>query len=118
METNGLSYFNLTKFCIIMFGFFNRKNKSSDIDSHSADSSLSSKEIEKIDMNNIILSIFHAESLYNKLKIKCHPDRFIDNELLRIKAEDIFKEVTENKRNFNRLQELQLIAEGELNIKF
>jgi hypothetical protein len=99
-----------------MCGFFNRKSKFPDINSDIADNIFSDKKVEKVDMNNIIHSIFHAESLYNKLKTKCHPDRFAHDELLMSKADDLFKEITENKRNFNKLQELQQVAEKELNI--
>ena len=68
-------------------------------------------------MNNVIQSIFNAEALYDKLKIKCHPDRFVNDDLLMKKADDIFKEISDNKRNYNRLKELADIAEKDLNIK-
>ena len=99
-----------------MFGLFNKKNKHSNIDSDDSIGDLTELKVEKVDMNNIIQSIFQAESLYDKLKIKCHPDRFVNDELLMHKAENLYKEITENKRNFSKLQELQQIAEIELNI--
>ena len=30
-----------------------------------------------VDFQNIINSSFHATEIYNELKVKCHPDRFI-----------------------------------------
>lgn len=100
-----------------MFGFFSKKRKFSDSNSDISENSLSANKVEKVDMNNIIQSIFHAEVLYNSLKTKCHPDRFAHDDFLMCKADDIFKEITENKRNFSKLRELQLTAEKELNIK-
>mgnify|MGYP001468133549 CR=1 FL=1 len=70
----------------------------------------------KIDMNNVVQSIFLAESLYDSLKTKCHPDKFVFDNQLMIKADNIFKEISENKRNYSRLKELAEIAKKELGI--
>jgi hypothetical protein len=69
-----------------------------------------------VDMGNIVDSIYHSKSLYDKLKAKCHPDRFTDSEL-NIIADRIFQEITQNKRNYKKLLELKSFAEKELNIK-
>lgn len=69
------------------------------------------------EMTNVINSMFLCTPLYDKLKVKCHPDRFVNDDLLMKKADDIFKEISDNKRNYNRLKELADIAEKDLNIK-
>ena len=38
----------------------------------------------EIDFNNTISSAFHAEELYDELKVKCHPDRFPMKQLFSI----------------------------------
>lgn len=73
---------------------------------------------QEVDFNNIISSSFHSTDLYDKLKVKCHPDRFpTDPELNKI-ADNIFQEITKNKTNLKRLQELKIEAEHKLNINF
>nr|WP_299036267.1 molecular chaperone DnaJ [uncultured Tenacibaculum sp.] len=73
---------------------------------------------QEVDFNNIISSSFHSTELYDKLKVKCHPDRFpTDPELNKI-ADNIFQEITKNKTNLKRLQELKIEAEHKLNINF
>lgn len=71
-----------------------------------------------IDFDNIINSSFNSNKVYDELKIKCHPDRFPnDNEKNKI-AEDIFQEISKNKNNIKRLLELKEKAKQELNINF
>ncbi len=73
---------------------------------------------QEVDFNNIIGSSFHSTELYDKLKVKCHPDRFpTDPELNKI-ADNLFQEITKNKTNLKRLQELKIEAEHKLNINF
>lgn len=69
-----------------------------------------------IDFDNIINSSFHATTLYNKLKIRCHPDLFVDDADKNKIALDIFQELTKNKTNVKRLLELKSEAEIKLNI--
>lgn len=72
----------------------------------------------EIDFSNTISSAFHAEKLYDELKVKCHPDRFpIDPEKSKI-AEILFQEITKNKYNMKKLLELKEQAKHELNINF
>lgn len=99
-----------------MWGFLKNKHRVSNTDSEFSDVGLSKEKVEKIDMDNIIQSMFHAERLYNILKTKCHPDRFVGDDLLINKADKIFKDIAENKRNFKKLQELKIQAQNELNI--
>lgn len=66
-----------------------------------------------IDMDNLMNSINKAESLFKLLSKKYHPDRFInsDNHPL---AEQLFQQITENKRNYQQLVRLQKQAEEHL----
>ena len=71
-----------------------------------------------VDLQNIINSSFHATEIYNELKVKCHPDRFIGDVEKNATANRIFQEVTKNKMNYKRLQELKKEAEESLGINF
>ena len=71
-----------------------------------------------VDFQNIINSSFHAKEIYNELKVKCHPDRFIGDVEKNATANRIFQEVTKNKMNYKRLQELKKEAEESLGINF
>ena len=71
-----------------------------------------------VDFKNIINSSFHATEIYNELKVKCHPDRFIGDVEKNATANRIFQEVTKNKMNYKRLQELKKEAEESLGINF
>ena len=72
---------------------------------------------QEVNMNDVMGNIFQARQLYDQLKRQYHPDRFTNPEL-RIKAEALFQQITENKRNYACLQELKRQAEQELNIHF
>ena len=71
-----------------------------------------------VDFQTIINSSFHATEIYNELKVKCHPDRFIGDVEKNATANRIFQEVTKNKMNYKRLQELKKEAEESLGINF
>lgn len=69
-----------------------------------------------VDFDNIINSSFHAEDLYDRLKVKCHPDRFpIDKAKNKI-AKNLFQEIEKNKNNINRLKELRQEAVDKLGV--
>lgn len=69
-----------------------------------------------IDFDNIINSSFHATELYDRLKVKCHPDRFPLDDARNKVAENLFQEIEKNKNNINRLKELQQEASDKLGI--
>lgn len=69
---------------------------------------------EKIDFDNVITSAFHANGLYDELKKKYHPDRFLDKSL-KVKAELLFQQITEHKEDYAMLLQLKQQAENELN---
>lgn len=72
-------------------------------------------ENSDVDFDNIINSAFSAQKLYDELKIKCHPDRFQD-ENLKLEATRIFQEITENKYNYKILIQLKKEAIHKLKI--
>ena len=78
---------------------------------------LKNSKNNKIDMDNLMDSIHNSRSLYKELSKKCHPDRFINDPKQKI-AEEIFQEISENERNFEKLSLLKLRAINELNINF
>lgn len=73
---------------------------------------------QDVDFNNILNSSFNSGPLYKDLKVKCHPDRFATNPELNAIADELFQEITRNKLNLKKLNELKLEAEQKLNIKF
>ena len=60
---------------------------------------------EDVDFNNIIVSSFHAGDLYNQL-----------NPELMSKADNLFQQITQNKHDLKKLQELKAEAMKELHI--
>lgn len=69
--------------------------------------SKSKPEAENKEMTNVVNSMFLCTPIYDKLKVKCHPDRFID-EKQKIIAQDLFQELQENKYNYEKLLEIEL----------
>lgn len=68
-----------------------------------------------INMENLMNSIYKSKPLYNSLIRKCHPDRFTDPELNK-KATEITKSIVESESNYDKLIEIKINAENELNI--
>lgn len=73
---------------------------------------------ENVDFGNIFNSAFHANELYNILKVKCHPDRFPNDEEKNAKALELSQLIGKHKHNVKMLEELKLRAQNELNIHF
>jgi len=59
------------------------------------------KEFQKteIDMDNLMYSINSSKSLYKELSKKCHPDKFTKDSQRKI-ANNLFQEISSNKRNY------------------
>lgn len=71
----------------------------------------------EVNMHALMDSITKSGKLYKQLSKKCHPDRFVNNPKQKM-AEEIFKEITRNKRNYGQLVYLRTRAINELNINF
>ena len=60
-----------------------------------------------VGFDNILNSAFNSKQLYDKLKVKCHPDRFpLDPEKNAI-ANDIFQRIKKNEYNVEELEKLK-----------
>ena len=70
-----------------------------------------------IDFANILNSSFNADSLYKKLLIACHPDRFAPDEAKMQAANDLTTRITKNRRDINALNALRQEAINKLNVK-
>ena len=71
---------------------------------------------EEIDFDNIINSSFNSKALYDELIRKCHPDRFVQNTEKNKMAMLLSQEITKNKNDIKRLQEIREQAIKQLNI--
>jgi hypothetical protein len=72
-----------------------------------------SEIIVETDISNVFQSIQHSKELHKKLIILCHPDRFIDQNKKNI-AEEISKEINNNRFNYKELLKLELKMNQEL----
>lgn len=61
----------------------------------------------KPEMTNIVNSMFLCNPLYDKLKVICHPDRFIEENQKSI-AETLFQELQKHRYNYEKLLEIEL----------
>ncbi len=66
-----------------------------------------------ISMNSLMNDIHHSKALYDVLKVKIHPDRFVNTDKYDLSV-SLFQELTLNKRNYTKLLELKKIAEQQL----
>jgi hypothetical protein len=108
----------LVEFALIVLLLFRVKKKVADLKfgDLSKDNLRTAKKTD-VDMNDVMNSINSSKGLYKELSRTCHPDRFINSDKQKI-AEEIFQEISRNKRNFKKLTELKERATTELNINF
>jgi hypothetical protein len=113
-STNFWMWIAIIEFILILLLIFIRKKRESP-------STLEFKREAKsgeIDFGNIINSSFHVKPLYDELKVKCHPDRFIDDTEKNQIALELFQEISKNKTDYKKLVELKELAKQKLNINF
>ena len=72
--------------------------------------------LEKVDFGNILDSAFHAEELYEQLKVKCHPDRFVGDERKNAAALEIFQQLVKNRHDIKALERIRQRSEDELDV--
>lgn len=104
---------------LIIFFLIVKIRKKSYLDPSLAD--ISENKLKKskkahVDMDGLMLSINGSKDLYKELSRLCHPDRFINSEKQEL-AQDIFQEISRNRRDFQKLVALKERAVNELNIK-
>lgn len=61
---------------------------------------------EKDIMDNVVDSMFNSKPLYDRLKVKCHPDLFLDDKL-KDKAQALFQRLQKAKYDINTMKELE-----------
>lgn len=107
----------LTLVILILFTYLYFRNKKHGTRNLSRQEKRRSEIINsEVDFQNIMRSSFEATALYNKLKVKYHPDRFLDQREKEI-ATNIYQEITANKHDYNKLLDIKEIAEKELQSK-
>ena len=106
---------SLVELLLIIYLFFKLKRKRSVLDF--SDLTKANLKTDSVNMTDLMDNINKSKDLYKVLSRKCHPDKFIDSNYHSI-ADDIFQEITINKRNFKKLDELKERAIKELNVKF
>jgi len=112
---NWWMWLAIVEFGLIAFLIFKGKLKSKDSEKQRFKNESLKQDI---DFNNIINSSFHSAQLYDKLKVKCHPDLFPTDKEKNMIAENLFQEIAKNKNNVRRLLELKEEAIQKLNINF
>ena len=104
-----ISLLELVIIIILIYKLLNSKNKK-----------LTKKDEilnEKVDFDNLLNSSFNAKVLYDQLIRKCHPDRFSSDSNLNQIADNLFQEISKNKTNLKKLEELKKQAIIQLKIK-
>lgn len=69
-----------------------------------------------VDFANIMNSSFNAETLYKRLLVACHPDRFEPDAEKVAMANDLATRITKNKHDIKTLNALREEARTKLNI--
>jgi hypothetical protein len=118
IESSFWFLFSIIEFFIILIILFKlyKKNKNLEFSLLDKDSLRKSRGTN-IDMNILMANINNSSDLYKKLCRVCHPDRFVNSPMEKI-AEEIFQEISRNKRNYEKLAMLKTRAINELNINF
>lgn len=66
-----------------------------------------------VDYKGLFVSMGQGQELFNQLKKRCHPDRFVGTEKYHI-AEELFKEVQANSTNYDALMKLRARIDNDL----
>jgi hypothetical protein len=110
-----LSLIELILIIFLCYKLFNKKKNLTFSDL--TNDNLKKSRKTDVDMSNVMDSINKSRDLYKKLSSLCHPDRFVNTFKQKI-AEELFQEITLNKRNYEKLLLLKERAINELNINF
>ena len=70
-----------------------------------------------IDFSNVLNNAFNSKEIYDDLKKKCHPDRFVDDAEREAIANELFQRITQNQHNIDNLRKLREEAVQKLGIK-
>lgn len=69
-----------------------------------------------IDFSNVLNNAFNSKEIYDDLKKKCHPDRFVDDAEREAIANELFQRITQNQHNIDNLRKLKEEAVQKLGI--
>lgn len=122
-SSNGLLsstwfWLSIVEFIVIIFLLIRLKKKKTELAfSDLPKDKMKTAKSSNIDMDNLMNSINGSRDLYKELSKACHPDKFVNTEKQKI-AEDIFQDISKDKRNFEKLLALKERAKNELNINF
>ncbi len=92
------------------------KSRFAESDLHEFAARRKSFAAEEVDMGAVMDSIHKSGPLYKSLSRKCHPDRFSDP-ADQAKANELFQLISQHRRDYAKLVELQKRVETELNPK-
>lgn len=101
----------VVEFILIMLLIFFRKKGNK----NGMNSELLSAKSAEIDTDSMMSDIFKSKDLYEKLIRKCHPDRYLEEDMRQIMSE-LSKEITQNKSNYSVLCEIKDKIETLYNI--
>ncbi len=73
---------------------------------------------QNVDFDNVINSSFNAGQIFDELKVRCHPDRFPNDDFKKGIAQNIFQEASQNRHNVKKLLLLKEEARLKLNLEF
>lgn len=111
-------WISIVEFLVIIFLVIRLKRKYSDLTfSDLPKDKIKNAKSTAIDMDNLMNSINGSKDLYKELSKVCHPDKFVNTEKQKI-AEEIFQEISKDRRNFEKLLAHKERAKKELNINF
>lgn len=114
---SGIGLGILAATCITSYLFLKKKQNTNKITRESLKSDSGPLDMSK--MVNDLSKIELAKKLRDQLRKKVHPDRFVHDESKKIIADNIAKEINEEKNQltYSTLLELKEKAERELGIK-
>lgn len=115
LKANYWFWIAVIELAIILLLVIKKRKKRRIIFDNSTENTLNISKSSNVDMDDLMNNINKSKDLYKKLSTKCHPDRFIDEELNK-KADSIFQEITKNQRNYNQLLAIKELAQKELKI--
>lgn len=72
---------------------------------------------QDVNLHEVMLDINNSKELYKVLSRNCHPDKFINSQHHK-EIEELYKEISNNKRNYSKLLELKELACMKFNINF
>ena len=111
-------WISIVEFLVIIFLIIRLKRKNSDLTfSDLPNDKIKTAKSTAIDMDNLMNSINGSRDLYKELSKVCHPDKFVNTDKQKI-AEEIFQEISKDRRNFEKLLAHKERAKKELNINF